>query len=155
MLCPLLGHSHKERVDDWQKLWKYRRIIICLGLADDLVSLYCFYRGPEFSSHITLVLGYSMFLSGLFAHLHWETPLSPPPPIPDPVPEKICHWQLLPTEMFKIMPIGYLICSPDLPCGSTSWVSLFHLGSPRNVLLWLNLDLLVSPDLIYYIGKET
>lgn len=96
-----------------------------------------------------------MFLSGLFAHSHWETPLNLPPPIPDPVPEKVCHWQLLPAEMFKIMPTGYLTCSPDLPCGSTSWVSLLHLGSPRNILLRLNLDLLVSPNLIYYIGKET
>lgn len=62
-----------------------------------------------------------MFLSGLFAHLHWETPLSPPPLIPDPVPEKIYHWQLLPTEMFKIMPTGYLIlvliCHVVLPHG--------------------------------------
>lgn len=64
-----------------------------------------------------------MFLSGLFAHLHWETPLSPPSPIPDPVPEKICRWQLHPAEIFKIMPTGYLICPPDLPRGSTSWVS--------------------------------
>lgn len=91
-----------------------------------------------------------MFISGLFAHLYWETPLSPPPPIPDPVP-----LAAPPPEMLKIMPTGYLICRLDLPCGSSSWVSLLHLGSPRYVLLRLNLDLFISPDVIYYIGKET
>lgn len=160
MICPLLGHSCKERVEDWQKLWKYR-IIICLGLTDDLVNLYCFYRGPEFSSHLGLTILYNS-ISRIFNVPFWPlctlvlgNSIQPSSSHSGPSPWENLPLAAPPPAMLQIMPTGYFICSPDLPCGSPSRVSLLHLGSPRNVLLRLNLNLLIWPDLIYYIVKET
>lgn len=54
---------------------------------------------------------------------------------------------LHPQKVFKVLPIDFPLWSPLV-------VSPLLLGPPRNILLRLNLDFLIWPDLIYCISEK-